>query len=202
MIDVKSTGLFFENEIIQKNKCTVDMWKTGHSHIKRRVREINALCGFEKSGHFFINHPLGLGFDDGLKSACLVLEYLAKNKNKKLSQLYLNLKTSYQSPTMAPFCEDDIKYSVVDEIITKISQDKDNKTLIADQQITELNKVNGIRFRLANGSWGLIRASSNKPSLVVVIESLTSNEETKTIFSYINKLLNETGKVGEYDQTL
>ena len=137
-----------------------------------------------------------------IRDRCLVLEYLAKNKNKKLSQLYLNLKTSYQSPTMAPFCEDDIKYSVVDEIITKISQDKDNKTLIADQQITELNKVNGIRFRLANGSWGLIRASSNKPSLVVVIESLTSNEETKTIFSYINKLLNETGKVGEYDQTL
>ena len=103
---------------------------------------------------------------------------------------------------MAPFCEDDIKYSVVDEIIMKISQDKDNKTLIADQQITELNKVNGIRFKLANGSWGLIRASSNKPSLVVVIESLTSNEETKKIFSYINKLLNETGKVGAYDQTL
>ena len=202
VIDVKSTGLFFENETIKKNKCTVDMWKTGHSHIKRRVREINALCGFEKSGHFFINHPLGLGFDDGLKSACLVLEYLAKNKNKKLSQLYLNLKTSYQSPTMAPFCKDDIKYSVVDEIIIKISQDKENKTLIADQQITEINKVNGIRFRLANGSWGLIRASSNKPSLVVVIESLSSNEETKMIFSYINKLLNETGKVGEYDQTL
>ena len=103
-------SLFFDNETIQKNKCTVDMWKTGHSHIKKRVREINALCGFEKSGHFFINRPLGLGFDDGLKSACLVLEYLAKNKNNKLSQLYLNLKKSYQSPTMAPFCEDKEKY--------------------------------------------------------------------------------------------
>ncbi len=202
VIDVKSTGLFFNNEILKKNNCIVDMWKTGHSHMKRRVNEINALCGFEKSGHFFIGKPLGLGFDDGLKSASLMIEYLDHHKNKSMSELYSKLNTSFQSPTMAPFCKDEEKYDVVDEITNKIIQDQKNKTKVADCEIIETNTVNGIRFSLSNGSWGLIRASSNKPSLVIVIESLVSNEEVEMIFKYINTLLNETGKVGEYDQKL
>ena len=202
VIDVKSTGLFFNNEILKKNNCTVDMWKTGHSHMKRRVNEINALCGFEKSGHFFIGKPLGLGFDDGLRSASMMIEYLDHHKNKSMSELYSNLDTSYQSPTMAPFCKDEEKYAVVDEITKRIIQDLYNKTKVADCEIVETNTVNGIRFSLSNGSWGLIRASSNKPSLVIVIESLVSNDEVEMIFKYINTLLNETGKVGEYDQKL
>ena len=171
VIDVKSTGLFFNNEILKKNNCTVDMWKTGHSHMKRRVNEINALCGFEKSGHFFIGKPLGLGFDDGLRSASIMIEYLDHHKNESISELYSKLNTSYQSPTMAPFCKDEEKYAVVDEITKRIIQDLDNKTKVADSEIVEINTVNGIRFSLSNGSWGLIRASSNKPSLVIVIES-------------------------------
>ena len=202
VIDVKSTGLFFNNEILKKNNCTVDMWKTGHSHMKRRVNEINALCGFEKSGHFFIGKPLGLGFDDGLRSASMMIEYLDHHKNKSMSGLYSKLNTSYQSPTMAPFCKDEEKYDVVDEITNKIIQDQKNKTKVAHCEIVETNTVNGIRFSLSNGSWGLIRASSNKPSLVIVIESLVSNEEVEIIFKYINSILNETGKVGEYDQKL
>ena len=202
VVDVKSTGLFFNSEILKKNNCTVDMWKTGHSHMKRRVNEINALCGFEKSGHFFIGKPLGLGFDDGLRSASMMIEYLDHHKDKSMSELYSKLNTSYQSPTMAPFCKDEEKYDVVDEITNKIIQDQKNKTKVADCEIVETNTVNGIRFSLSNGSWGLIRASSNKPSLVIVIESLVSNEEVEMIFKYINTLLNETGKVGEFDQKL
>ena len=62
--------------------------------------------------------------------------------------------------------------------------------------------VNGIRFSFEDGSWGLIRASSNKPSLVVVTESPTSDKRKKKIFEFIDKLLYETGKVGEYDQKI
>ena len=137
VIDVKSTGLFFNNEILKKNNCTVDMWKTGHSHMKRRVNEINALCGFEKSGHFFIGKPLGLGFDDGLRSASMMIEYLDHYKNKSLSELYSNLKTSYQSPTMAPFCKDEEKYRVVDEITNKIIQDKKIIINVTDCEIVD-----------------------------------------------------------------
>ncbi len=184
VIDVKSTGLFFNNEVLKKNNCTVDMWKTGHSHMKRRVNEINALCGFEKSGHFFIGKPLGLGFDDGLRSASMMIEYLDNYKNKSMSELYSKLNTSYQSPTMAPFCKDEEKYSVVDEIAKKIIRDQDNNTKVADSEIVETSTVNGIRFSLSNGSWGLVRASSNKPSLVIVIESLVSDIEVEIIFKY------------------
>ena len=202
VIDVKSTGLFFNSEILKKNNCTVDMWKTGHSHMKRRVKEINALCGFEKSGHFFIGKPLGLGFDDGLRSASMMIEYLDHYKNKSMSELYSKLNTSYQSPTMAPFCKDEEKYAVVDEITKRIIQDLDNKTKVADFEIVEINTVNGIRFSLSNGSWGLIRASSNKPSLVVVTESPTSDERKKKIFDFIDDLLQKTGKIGDYDQKI
>ena len=79
---------------------------------------------------------------------------------------------------------------------------KDNKTKIDDQEISEVLTVNGIRFSFKDGSWGLIRASSNKPSLVIVTESPTSNERKKKIFDFIDDLLQKTGKVGEYDQKI
>ncbi len=202
VIDVKSTGLYFKSKILEKNNCSIDMWKTGHSHMKRRVKEINALCGFEKSGHFFINKPLGLGFDDGLKSAILLLKYLDKSYPKKLSELKEAIPITFQSPTMAPFCKDHEKYQVVEFVTNKIKEMKNNKSEIANQKIQSVSTINGVRFQLENGSWGLIRASSNKPSLVVVIESFISTEEVKLIFNDINNILEKTGKVGDYDQKL
>ena len=62
--------------------------------------------------------------------------------------------------------------------------------------------VNGIRFSLGDGSWGLIRASSNKPSLVVVTESPTSDDRKKAIFDFIDEQLQKTNKVGKYDQKI
>jgi phosphomannomutase/phosphoglucomutase len=79
---------------------------------------------------------------------------------------------------------------------------RDTKQKINGQFIKEIILVNGIRFVLNDNSWGLVRASSNKPSLVVVIESLKSASDTKNIFNFIDKLLKKTGKVGEYDQKI
>ena len=76
------------------------------------------------------------------------------------------------------------------------------KIKIDNQEIKEILTVNGIRFSFKDGSWGLIRASSNKPSLVIVTESPTSNERKKKIFDFIDDLLHKTGKVGEYDQKI
>ena len=73
---------------------------------------------------------------------------------------------------------------------------------IRDRIITEILTVNGVRFSFEDGSWGLIRASSNKPSLVVVTESPTSDERKKKIFYFIDSLLQKTGKIGEYDQKI
>ena len=201
VVDVKSTGLFMNDEILNKNNCKTIYWKTGHSYIKRKVNEDKAIAGFEKSGHFFFNQPLGYGFDDGINSAIQVCNLL-DNQNEKLDVLIKSLPKTFQSPTMGPFCKDEEKYGVIDEMIDKINKLKDNEFKIKGLKINNILTVNGIRFSLEDGSWGLIRASSNKPSLVVVTESPTSDELKKEIFYFIDKLLQETGKIGKYDQKI
>ena len=102
---------------------------------------------------------------------------------------------------MAPFCKDEEKYKVVEDLVKKINNLK-NKVKIDGQLIENILTVNGIRFTLSDGSWGLIRASSNKPSLVVVTESPTSDIRKKKIFEFINELLIKTNKIGDYDQKI
>ncbi len=201
IVDVKSTGLYSNDKILRENKCETIYWKTGHSHIKRKVNTDNALAGFEKSGHFFFNKPLGYGYDDGINSAIQVCKLLDKN-NKKMSEILGELPTTYQSPTMAPYCKDSEKYDVVENLVREIINIKENKTKVDDQEIREILTVNGVRFSFDDGSWGLIRASSNKPSLVVVTESPTSEDRKKKIFDFIDNLLQQTGKVGDYDQKI
>ena len=201
VVDVKSTGLYAKDKVLLENNCKTIYWKTGHSHIKRKVNLEKALAGFEKSGHFFFNQPLGYGYDDGINSAIQVC-HLLTNHSKKMSEIINELPKTYQSPTMAPFCKDEEKYKVVEEMVKKVEDLKKQNIKIDNQSITEVLTVNGVRFSLTDGSWGLIRASSNKPSLVVVTESPTSNERKKNIFDFIDKLLQETGKIGEYDQKI
>ena len=201
VVDVKSTGLYTNDKILLKNNCKTIYWKTGHSHIKRKVNNEKALAGFEKSGHFFFNQPLGYGYDDGINSAIQVC-HLLDNQNKKMNEIIKELPNTYQSPTMAPFCKDEEKYQVVEEMVNQVKEIKDNKTKVDGQEIREVLTVNGIRFSFEDGSWGLIRASSNKPSLVVVTESPKSNERKKKIFEFIDNLLQKTGKIGEYDQKI
>ncbi len=201
VVDVKSTGLFSKDKVLLENNCETIYWKTGHSHIKRKVNTEKALAGFEKSGHFFFNQPLGFGYDDGINSAIHIC-HLLDNNHKKISKIISEIPTTYQSPTMAPYCKDEEKYEVVEQIVKQIEQIKNNKTKIDEQEITNVLTVNGVRFSFEDGSWGLIRASSNKPSLVIVTESPTSDERKKKIFDFIDDLLQQTGKIGKYDQKL
>ena len=201
IVDVKSTGLFAKDKILKENNCETIYWKTGHSHIKRKVNQIKALAGFEKSGHFFFNKPLGYGYDDGINSALQVC-HLLNDQNKKMNEIINDLPKTYQTPTMAPFCKDEEKYLVVEDLIKQVELLKVKNTKIDNQTITDILTINGVRFSLEDGSWGLIRASSNKPSLVVVTESPTSNERKKKIFEFIDNLLQKTGKIGEYDQKI
>ena len=201
VVDVKSTGLYLKDEVLKENNCETLYWKTGHSHIKSKVNEEKALAGFEKSGHFFFNDPLGYGYDDGINSAIQVC-HLLNNQNRTMSKIISELPNTYQTPTMAPFCKDEEKYKVVEDLVTQIKKIKDTKIEIDGQVISEILTINGIRFTFMDGSWGLIRASSNKPSLVVVTESPTSNQRKKKIFQFIDQLLQKTGKIGEYDQKI
>ncbi len=201
IVDVKSTGLYSTDEVLKQNQCETLYWKTGHSHIKRKVHNEKALAGFEKSGHFFFNQPLGYGYDDGINSAIQVC-HLLNNQDKRMSEIIKDLPITYQSPTMAPFCSDEEKYSVVDQMVNEFKKIKEKKIKIDNQEIKEIITVNGVRFSFEDGSWGLIRASSNKPSLVVVTESPTSDLRKLNIFKFIDEILKKTGKIGEYDQKI
>ena len=122
----RSTGLFSNDKILKQNQCETIYWKTGHSHIKRKVNNEKALAGFEKSGHFFFNPPIGLGYDDGINSAIQVCQLIV-NQNKKISEILSEIPITYQSPTMAPFCKDDEKYEVVDYLVKYIEKIKNEK---------------------------------------------------------------------------
>ncbi len=202
VVDVKSTGLFLTDPVLQKNGATTAYWKTGHSYIKRYSHETGALVGFEKSGHFFFNPPLGRGYDDGLVAAMAVLDMLDRNPGETLANLLRALPKTWQSPTMSPHCDDETKYGVVDRIVAHFTAHAAGGGMLAGQKVRDLVTVNGIRIVLEDGTWGLVRASSNKPELVVVVESPTSEANMRAIFGEIERHLATYPEIGEYNQKI
>jgi phosphomannomutase / phosphoglucomutase len=200
--DVKSTGLFMTDPVLRENGAKADYWKTGHSYMKRRVNEIGAVAGFEKSGHFFFNPPLGRGYDDGLVFALAVCDMLDRNPDKSMADLKNALPKTWSSPTMSPHCPDEVKYRVVDEVVTHFEQAKARAEKVAGEPIRDLVTVNGVRVTVADGTWGLVRASSNKPELVVVVESPVSEARMREMFKAIDAVLRTHREVGAYNQTI
>jgi phosphomannomutase/phosphoglucomutase len=200
--DVKSTGLFMTDPVLQANGAKALYWKTGHSYMKRYTFEQKALVGFEKSGHFFFQPPLGRGYDDGLVAALAVCDMLERAEGKTIADLRRELPKTYQSPTMSPHCDDEKKYGIVDKVVADYEEIAKNGGTIAGQQIRDLVTVNGVRVTLADGTWGLVRASSNKPELVIVVESPVSEENKIAIFRDIEARLAKFPEVGEYNQKI
>lgn len=202
VVDVKSTGLFVTDPILIENGAKTEYWKTGHSYIKRKSHEMGALAGFEKSGHFFFNAPIGRGYDDGLVAAIALLQMLDNNPDKNLSDLRKSLPKTYQSPTMSPHCADETKYGVVEKVVKAFEDRAKSGGTIIGQPIRDVVTVNGVRITAEDGTWGLVRASSNKPELVVVIESPTSEANMKAMFAELDKELQKHSEVGEYNQKI
>jgi phosphomannomutase/phosphoglucomutase len=200
--DVKSTGLFLTDPVLQANGAKALYWKTGHSYMKRYTYEQKALAGFEKSGHFFFQPPLGRGYDDGLVTALAVCDLLDHNPARSLADLKNALPKTWGSPTMSPHCADEAKYGVVDRITAQYKEAAATGTTVAGQNIRDLVTVNGVRVTLDDGTWGLVRASSNKPELVVVVESPTSEANMRAIFADIDARLGKCPEVGEYNQKI
>jgi phosphomannomutase/phosphoglucomutase len=200
--DVKSTGLFMTDPVLTANGASTTYWKTGHSYIKRFSHETKALVGFEKSGHFFFNPPLGRGYDDGLLAALAVCDLLDHNRGKTLADLVDELPKTWQSPTMSPHCDDEKKYAVVERLVRHYETVHTEDGTIAGQKVAELITVNGVRVVLEDGTWGLVRASSNKPELVVVVESPTSEANMRAIFADLDGQLSRMPEVGAYNQKI
>jgi phosphomannomutase/phosphoglucomutase len=202
VVDVKSTGLFLTDPVLKANGVKVDYWKTGHSYIKRRVNELGALAGFEKSGHFFFNKPFGRGYDDGMIFGLAVCDMLDRSPGKSMADLRKALPKTWGSPTMAPHCDDEKKYGVVDAVVKHFEEALAKGDKVAGQRILSAVTVNGVRVTVEDGTWGLVRASSNKPELVVVVESPVSEQRMRDMFKAIDTVLRTHPEVGEYNQTI
>lgn len=201
--DVKSTGLYHTDPVLKSLNARTDYWITGHSYIKRRSNQIGALAGFEKSGHFFFGAPYGRGYDDALVSAIAVCRMLDRKAGQTLKDIYDTLPTTWLSPTMQPECADEVKYAVVDRLRAKIEAMHKGEIPLKGHKVVDINTVNGVRFMVEDGSWGLVRASSNKPVLSIVVESPVSESRMKDMFAFIDETFAaEFPEIGAYDQKL
>ena len=200
--DVKSTGLFATDPELQAAGATTHYWKTGHSYMKRHTVETGALAGFEKSGHYFFNPPVGRGYDDGIVTAIAICDMLENAEGRSMADLRNALPQVFSSPTMSPYCADTEKYEVVERVVARFEAMAAQGEKLIGQKIRDLVTVNGVRVTVEDGTWGLVRASSNKPGLVVVVESPVSDENMRAMFAAIDGLLSSFEEVGEYDQKL
>lgn len=156
--DVKCTrGL--EEEITARGGRPV-MWKTGHSHIKAKLHETGAALAGERSGHIFYREGY-YGFDDALFAGARLLEMLAAS-GETLSALVAGTPPYLTSPEIAAPCADDHKYRVVDALVADFKREFGAR----------VNDINGARVDFGDG-WGLVRASSNLPELVLIFEART-----------------------------
>lgn len=203
VVDVKSTGLFMVDDVLKQTGANVIYWKTGHSHIKRKVAEEKALAGFEKSGHFFFNQPATAGipqgslFDDGLAGGLMLLRAM-DTEQKSVQDLMAELPETYQAPTYHPACPDEQKYTVVDHMVNVYETAFKNGEKIGGHAIEALITVNGVRLVLDDGTWGLVRASSNVPSLVVTGESPASEASLNAIMADIQARLAAEAKIAAF----
>ncbi len=203
VVDVKSTGLFLTDPVLEANGATTVYWKTGHSYIKRKTAEIGALAGFEKSGHLFFNAPYGRGYDDGIVAAAAILSLLDRHPDKSLSQLVDELPPAFTSLTMSPHCDDETKYRVVEQVVKDYQDLAAAGGTILGRKIAGVLTVNGVRVTLEDGSWLLVRASSNKPELVVVVESMRSDDDMRALFRQeVRPRLARHPEVGAYNQEI
>jgi phosphomannomutase/phosphoglucomutase len=146
------------------------MWKTGHSFIKSKLKEEKAAMAGEMSGHIFFVDDF-YGFDDGIFAALKMLEYLS-TQNKPLSQIIAGTPYYVSTPTIQVKTTDEDKYDVV-KALTKEFKDEGYKVI----------DINGARV-YTNYGWGLVRASSNTPTLVLRFEAKTKEdlEKIKDLF--------------------
>ena len=128
---------------------------------------------------------------------------LDRNPGKKLSELKKALPVAFTSLTMSPHCADEVKYAVVDKVVAEYEALAAAGGTILGRAIAEVITVNGVRVALEDGSWVLVRASSNKPEMVVVVESTRSEDDMRALFhEEVKPRLAKHAEVGAYNQEI
>ena len=160
VFDVKCSQLLVED--IEKHGGVPVMWKTGHSHLKRKMREDGILLGGEVSGHLFFAENY-YGVDDGLLASCKTLDLVARH-DAPASALFDSLPHLHATPELKAMCPDGEKFGVVDALIRDL------------KQRYETIDIDGARILFPNGGWGLVRASNTNPYLTLRFEAHSAGE--------------------------
>ena len=162
VFDVKCSQAL--SEVISAYGGEPIMWKTGHSHIKAKMHEIKADLAGERSGHIFVGGDDYYGFDDAIFTAAKLVEYLSHEK-KPITEILSSFPQYVTSPEIKAHCPDEIKYDIVDQLIADFKEEYGS----------HVNDINGARVLFDNG-FGLVRASSNLPELVLIFEGHTKED--------------------------
>ena len=170
VFDVKCTQAL--PEVIEENGGVPIMWKTGHSHIKAKMKLEKADLAGERSGHIFVGGEDYYGFDDAIFVAAKLVEYMSHTENT-LSEILKQFPQYITSPEIKTHCDDHVKYKIVDQLVEDFKKEYGDK----------VNDTNGARLTL-DGGWGLVRASSNLPELVIIFEATSEKRlyEIRSIF--------------------
>lgn len=171
--EVKCSKTMYDD--IRKHGGNAVMWKTGHSLIKKKMKEEKAALAGEMSGHIFFSDRF-LGFDDALYATLRLLEIVA-DTGKTVSELLKDIPLTYNTPEIRVECPDEVKFKVV--------------PLITDyfRKRHEVIDIDGVRVLFDDG-WGLVRASNTQPALVLRFEAMTP-ERRDEIRSYVEKTLED-----------
>jgi len=154
--EVKCSKTLYDD--IEKHGGRAVMWKTGHSLIKKKMKEIGAELAGEMSGHMFFADRY-FGYDDATYASCRLLEILATT-DKTIPQLLCDVPKTYTTPEIRVDCPDDRKFAVVEEVTDYFRRNYD----VID--------IDGVRILFDDG-WGLVRASNTQPVLVLRFEALS-----------------------------
>jgi phosphomannomutase / phosphoglucomutase len=154
--EVKCSKTMYDD--IEKHGGRAIMWKTGHSLIKKKMKEEKAELAGEMSGHMFFADRY-FGFDDAIYASCRLLEIVA-NTGKKISELLSDVPKTYSTPEIRVECPDDKKFALVKKVTDFFR--KSYKVI----------DIDGVRVLFEDG-WGLVRASNTQPALVLRFEAMT-----------------------------
>jgi phosphomannomutase/phosphoglucomutase len=162
--EVKCSQQLFD-DVVQRGGQAI-MWKAGHSLIKAKMRETQAVLAGEMSGHFCFADRY-YGYDDAIYAACRLIEIVAKT-GRPLSQLLADLPKTYSTPEIRVDCPDEIKFKLVE----KVKQQLTSPSRRRGEQVKMID-VDGLRIQFEDG-WGLLRASNTQPVLVLRFEAKTA----------------------------
>jgi phosphomannomutase/phosphoglucomutase len=160
VFDVKSSQSLIDD--VKKHGGVPVMWKTGHSHLKRKMRDEKILLGGEVSGHMFFAENY-YGVDDGLLAAAKILAILASD-SAPASRLFDSIPHLHATPELKAMCPDGEKFRIVDELSRELKRDY------------ETIDIDGARVLFPSGGWGLVRASNTNPYLTLRFEGKSEAE--------------------------